>query len=279
MEETKTLTENFNVTISWSSPTRNNLSVEYFFVKLEEHVKNVSGTVNVVHFDNVQLNSQQYLASVQACSKAGCSIEKMVRRMPRVMYVEMATVNYYFWTTVVIGMVLAFGATLVVIGKCVHQRMKADYVNNLTMVDGTSYDMALIKGLDSVEIMLNHEDVIVSDVFLGYGHFGVVKKGELRTDDDLQHPVAVKSLRDHPSGRDLEEFLGEILLMQKVGKHPNIVSMIGCCLDTNKRCMLIVEYCPLGDLQTYLRKVNILYLLNNILFNKYSMLIIFKNNK
>lgn len=255
--ETKTLIENvYNVTISWTNPNPN--GVNYFLVKMDEHKKNVSGTMSNAHFDNVLLKDQ-YFVGVQAFSRAGHSTENIKWRKPRIKYVQDVvavtdykyTNNYYAWTIALAA--LAFCGTLAVV-KYVHQRMATDYGNG-TMVDPAAYDMDLIKGMDKVEIILNHKNVIVTDVFLGHGYFGVVKKGMVKTDDKTQYPVAIKSLRDNPSSREWEEFLSEILLMQKVGKHPNIVSMIGCCLDTNKRWMLIVEYCPLGDLQTYLRKV------------------------
>jgi len=153
---------------------------------------------------------------------------------------------------------LALCAALAV-GQVLHRRAAAgsDTGGDKGGASAEGYDLAVLKVLDDVDVLLDDDAVTVSDVFLGHGHFGVVKKGALKMADGRVCSVAVKSLRDRPSGRDLDEFLREILLMQKVGKHPNIVSMIGCCLDANKRCMLVVEYCPLGDLQTYLRKVRL----------------------
>lgn len=42
--------------------------------------------------------------------------------------------------------------------------------------------------------------------------------------------------------------------MENVGIHKNIVSIIGSSYDGD-RPLLIVEYCPFGDLHAYLRKV------------------------
>jgi len=162
---------------------------------------------------------------------------------------------YPLWTTVTLVGLLAICAALVV-GR--HAAAGSDCGNNKGGASADGYDMTVLKGLDDVDVLLDDDAVTVSDVFLGHGHFGVVRKGALKTADGRVCSVAVKSLRDRPSSRDLDEFLREILLMQKVGKHPNIVSMIGCCLDANRRCMLVVEYCQLGDLQSYLRKVRLL---------------------
>lgn len=43
--------------------------------------------------------------------------------------------------------------------------------------------------------------------------------------------------------------------MLNIGTHKNIVSIIGTGFEENVP-LLVVEYCPLGDLQAYLRKVS-----------------------
>ena len=52
---------------------------------------------------------------------------------------------------------------------------------------------------------------------------------------------------------DKKLFLGEIEMMKRLGKHRNVVSMIGCWTFIEP-IFLIVEYVPHGDLLTYLRK-------------------------
>lgn len=224
------------------------MGVSHFRVNLDKETKNVSGSMNSCVFKNVTLNDTYYF-TVQAFSAIGESQEAVYQRLSRQ---NNNNQIYYLWTTIL--MLFAFFAALV-IGKYVYRRRG----EHTYKIENTNvYDIAMLKGLDDVNLLLGHEDIILSDVFLGQGNFGVVRKGALKIDGN-ECPVAVKSLRDHPSSRNLKEFFGEILLMQKVGKHPNIVSMIGCCLDANKQCMLVVEYCPLGDLQTYLRKVRQTY--------------------
>lgn len=243
----------YDVKIGWKSPNVGGQGVDYFRVKLHNEAKNVPNTTNGAYFENVTL-SDLYFASVQAFSRVGHSEETIVRQQRRLKYVEVPgddRHNYYFYMWMV-ALTASVFCTALVVGKQVHRRMMA---NDDGVADAGRYDMVVLKNLNDVHMMLNHEDVTVSDVFLGHGHFGVVRKGALQMENGGECPVAIKSLRDRPSSRDLETFIGEILLMQKVGKHPNIVSMIGCYLDVNKRCLLVVEYCPLGDLQTYLRKV------------------------
>lgn len=53
---------------------------------------------------------------------------------------------------------------------------------------------------------------------------------------------------------DRRNFLSEITLMKSIGKHLNIVSMLGCVTTGGPLC-LITEYCPHGDLRNYLRLI------------------------
>lgn len=243
----------YDAKVGWKSPNVVGQGVDYFHVKLHNEAKNVTYRNNVAYFENVML-SDLYFASVQAFSRLGHSKETIVRQQRRLKYVEVPGNdhhNHYFFLWMTVLIVLVF-CTVLVVGKQVYRQMMA---NDDDVADAGHYDMVVLDNLNDVHMLLNHEDVTVSDVFLGHGHFGVVRKGALQMENGGECPVAIKSLRDRPSSRDLETFVGEILLMQKVGKHPNIVSMIGCYQDVNKRCLLVVEYCPLGDLQTYLRKV------------------------
>ncbi|XP_068668666.1 putative serine/threonine-protein kinase [Aristolochia californica] len=70
---------------------------------------------------------------------------------------------------------------------------------------------------------------------IGGGGFGVVYKGVLR--DETQ--VAIKSLSAE-SKQGTREFLTEIEMISNI-KHPNLVQLIGCCIEGNNR-MLVYEY-------------------------------------
>ncbi|CAI6342955.1 unnamed protein product [Macrosiphum euphorbiae] len=269
----------YDAQVSWKSPNTDGRGVDYFTVKLDKEAKNVSGKDYIIASPNTVKNASgvsEYVASfydiplgdrcfasVQAFSRIGQSHFFVVLLQRSINGTDSTTISpqllfYPPWTTVTLLGLLVFSAALVV-GRRLHRRAVAgsDCGNNKGGASADGYDMTVLKGLDDLDVLLDDDAITVSDVFLGHGHFGVVRKGTLKTADGRMCSVAVKSLRDRPSSRDLDEFLREILLMQKVGKHPNIVSMIGCCLDANRRCMLVVEYCQLGDLQTYLRKVSI----------------------
>ncbi|KAI5718505.1 hypothetical protein M8J77_022264 [Diaphorina citri] len=104
---------------------------------------------------------------------------------------------------------------------------------------------------------ISPERLILGEV-LGQGEFGVVVKGLLGdgpTEGASGQPameVAVKMLKANADAKTYDKFLKEINLMKDVGKHDHIVSFIGCCYKDELR--LVVEYCALGDLQSYLRE-------------------------
>ncbi|CRK99865.1 CLUMA_CG013168, isoform A [Clunio marinus] len=70
--------------------------------------------------------------------------------------------------------------------------------------------------------------------------------------------VAIKKLKKCPTTDQLEEFLGEISTMKRVGRHPNVVRLLGFC-TLEQPLMMIMEFVPCGDLVIkslkYLRKV------------------------
>ncbi|KAK6120274.1 hypothetical protein DH2020_045965 [Rehmannia glutinosa] len=70
---------------------------------------------------------------------------------------------------------------------------------------------------------------------IGRGGFGVVYKGVLR--DGTQ--VAIKSLSAE-SKQGTDEFLTEINMISNI-QHPNLVQLIGCCVEGNNR-ILVYEY-------------------------------------
>jgi len=51
----------------------------------------------------------------------------------------------------------------------------------------------------------------------------------------------------HPNPEQLEEFAGEISTMKKVGRHPNVVRLLGFC-TSKQPYMMIMEFVPCGDL-------------------------------
>ncbi|XP_068709736.1 uncharacterized protein [Montipora foliosa] len=91
---------------------------------------------------------------------------------------------------------------------------------------------------------------------IGEGAFGTVSKATITGlpgfSPQKEVVAAVKKLKPNASLEDRRNFLTEITLMKEIGKHLNIVSMLGCVTSGGPLC-LITEFCPHGDLRNYLR--------------------------
>ena len=65
--------------------------------------------------------------------------------------------------------------------------------------------------------------------------------------------VLLYSLLERAGTEEKDQFHREISLMQRIGSHRNVLSMIGYW-DRSEPIMLIMEYVPHGDLLQWLRK-------------------------
>ncbi|XP_019637130.1 PREDICTED: tyrosine kinase receptor Cad96Ca-like [Branchiostoma belcheri] len=86
---------------------------------------------------------------------------------------------------------------------------------------------------------------------LGKGQFGEVRLGELRKRGVTQ-TVAVKTLKASAEDRDKEDLLGELEILVTVGRHDNIISLVGAC-TVEGPLALVVEFAPNGCLKDWLK--------------------------
>ena len=104
---------------------------------------------------------------------------------------------------------------------------------------------------------------------LGEGAFGAVYRGTLTpspllntriSDPGASQPivVAIKYLKETLGDDEKARLLEEIELMKNLGRHPNVVSMIGC-VSRGHTPALVLDYCPHGDLRAYLRTLRLTY--------------------
>uniref|UniRef100_A0A8C4WY24 receptor protein-tyrosine kinase n=3 Tax=Eptatretus burgeri TaxID=7764 RepID=A0A8C4WY24_EPTBU len=91
---------------------------------------------------------------------------------------------------------------------------------------------------------------------LGEGCFGLVVLAEAAgVDKDKPNKaknVAVKMLKDDATDKDLYDLVSEMEMMKTIGKHKNIINLLGACTQ-NGPLYVIVEFAAKGNLREYLR--------------------------
>ncbi|KAM8974398.1 fibroblast growth factor receptor 4 [Pelodytes ibericus] len=91
---------------------------------------------------------------------------------------------------------------------------------------------------------------------LGEGCFGQVVRGEAHGLDkerpDKPVTVAVKMLKDNGTDKDLSDLVSEMELMKLIGKHKNIINLLGVCTQEGP-LFVVVEYASKGNLREFLR--------------------------
>ncbi|GAU90906.1 hypothetical protein RvY_03260-2 [Ramazzottius varieornatus] len=93
---------------------------------------------------------------------------------------------------------------------------------------------------------------------IGNGAYGEVLKGVVEGSLNAPHghvlfncTVAIKRLPESADLLEKDAFLREIRLMKALGRHSQVVSLLGACM-TSEPILLVLEYCALGDLRGYL---------------------------
>ncbi|XP_022164212.1 uncharacterized protein LOC111029504 [Myzus persicae] len=90
---------------------------------------------------------------------------------------------------------------------------------------------------------------------LGQGNFGQVWKAEaddINGHEGLTRLVAVKMVKEDAASREREDLIRELSIMQHLGSHPNVVTLLGCCTE-KEPYLLIMEYVMYGKLLAFLR--------------------------
>ncbi|XP_033216141.1 vascular endothelial growth factor receptor 1 isoform X3 [Belonocnema kinseyi] len=91
---------------------------------------------------------------------------------------------------------------------------------------------------------------------LGCGAFGVVRKALARgiLDDEEITTVAVKMVRRTTDPTYIRALASELKIMVHLGKHLNVVNLLGACTKniSKRELLVIVEYCHYGNLHNYL---------------------------
>ena len=95
---------------------------------------------------------------------------------------------------------------------------------------------------------------IVLGKLLGEGAFGQVMRAEVMNLPGYPSPmtVAVKTLKKDATDREVRDLLQEMEVMKYIGKHINIINLVGCLTRTH--LSVVVEYAPYGNLRDFLHE-------------------------
>ncbi|KAM4677027.1 fibroblast growth factor receptor 4 isoform 1-T3 [Discoglossus pictus] len=119
----------------------------------------------------------------------------------------------------------------------------------------------MLPGVMEVELPLDAKwefsrDRLVLGKPLGEGCFGQVVRADAYGIDkdrpDKPVTVAVKMLKDNGTDKDLSDLVSEMELMKLIGKHKNIINLLGVCTQEGP-LFVIVEYASKGNLREFLR--------------------------
>ncbi|XP_041972699.1 vascular endothelial growth factor receptor 1 isoform X2 [Aricia agestis] len=93
---------------------------------------------------------------------------------------------------------------------------------------------------------------------LGAGAFGVVYKAEARGIINAEEvtPVAVKMVKKTADNMYIKALASELKIMVHLGKHVNIVNLLGACTKNagKRELLVIVEYCKFGNIHNYIMR-------------------------
>ncbi|XP_072049429.1 uncharacterized protein [Amphiura filiformis] len=91
---------------------------------------------------------------------------------------------------------------------------------------------------------------------LGSGAFAVVYRAKAKgiVTKGVEAVVAVKMLKETSTEDDKMNFLKEVEMYKSLKHHPNIIGMLGTCIDKEPH-YIIMEYASEGNLQSHLKKI------------------------
>ncbi|XP_078612818.1 uncharacterized protein LOC144882711 [Branchiostoma floridae x Branchiostoma japonicum] len=91
---------------------------------------------------------------------------------------------------------------------------------------------------------------------IGRGAFGVVHLATRHRNDNgfpTEETVVVKTVHAYAGAQERVTFVREIETTLDLGKHPNLLGLVGCC-TTSHPAYMVTEYMPYGDLKEFLLK-------------------------
>jgi len=125
-------------------------------------------------------------------------------------------------------------------------KLSDSVINSNKLIRSPDYLSSLVQHLDE---SMTEKDINFLQI-VGEGGYGTVYRAEFNG-----YPVACKVIRMGLSQENAKKILDELRLLQKL-KHPNVVLLMGACLNSRNQIMIVTEYAARGDLKHCLKDVN-----------------------
>ncbi|XP_033744660.1 hepatocyte growth factor receptor-like [Pecten maximus] len=127
-------------------------------------------------------------------------------------------------------------------------------------------DLGTIDMLQKQHLLVSRDNLLLGES-LGHGQFGCVYKGYLsKPGAKGEELVAVKTILNTSSKDvDIGEFMNEALIMKDFN-HPNVLSLIGVCIDKGEFPLVILPFMENGDLLAYIRDEQNMPLVKDLVF-------------
>eukprot|EP01127_Copromyxa_protea_P013464 TRINITY_DN3638_c0_g1_i1.p1 TRINITY_DN3638_c0_g1~~TRINITY_DN3638_c0_g1_i1.p1 ORF type:complete len:805 (+),score=133.08 TRINITY_DN3638_c0_g1_i1:54-2468(+) len=117
--------------------------------------------------------------------------------------------------------------------------------NNNMLKHPDSYIQGLLNNLDD---NMSEKDIILQRK-VGEGAYGSVYLAEFNG-----YPVACKVIKAGITQENARKILDELRVMRRL-KHPNVVLLMGACLNSKQQIMIVTEFAARGDLKHCLKDV------------------------
>eukprot|EP01125_Pyxidicula_operculata_P020107 TRINITY_DN735_c0_g1_i2.p1 TRINITY_DN735_c0_g1~~TRINITY_DN735_c0_g1_i2.p1 ORF type:complete len:765 (+),score=123.45 TRINITY_DN735_c0_g1_i2:291-2585(+) len=125
------------------------------------------------------------------------------------------------------------------------EKIKTLKRKNFFLKNGRTY----FTGLLSTPTDEIQESNVILKKKLGEGAYGSVHLAEFHG-----YPVACKIIKNGVDKSNIQKILEELRLMRQL-KHPNIVLLIGMCVNSENQIMIVTEYASRGDMSACLKKI------------------------
>uniref|UniRef100_A0A8D3CMZ5 receptor protein-tyrosine kinase n=1 Tax=Scophthalmus maximus TaxID=52904 RepID=A0A8D3CMZ5_SCOMX len=156
--------------------------------------------------------------------------------------------------------IIILTATAVICRLCCSPK-KSDFSGHTTLTPSLPAATTILAGVSEYELPYDPvwelpRDRLTLGKPLGEGCFGQVVLAEAvgldKNKPTRLNKVAVKMLKADATEKDLSDLISEMEMMKMIGKHKNIINLLGACTQDGP-LYVVVEYASQGNLREFLR--------------------------